>query len=129
MAQFSSIVTLLLASFYTATTERSLVERLETELIAHGQYSRSLELVFNTLLQRPDERRAALPSASASASTSTSTAASVVRIPVAPGRFQRLSVTADTTIRDFVNATGARYKAGGGYYELTKAEEISAKRM
>lgn len=123
MTQFSTIVPLLLATFYTATSERSLVEGLEAELQARGRYSRGLEVAFNTLLQRADAGRAAYPGHAA-----TGAGAGPARVPVAPGRFQRLAVAAEMSIRDFVEDAGARYKAGGGYYELSKPEDISAKK-
>lgn len=121
MAQFNSFVEILLATFYRATSERSLLETHEQEVITAGRYSRHMELAFNELLQRPDTGKAALPDAGTGAGPGT-------RIPVAPGRFQRLAVPADQPIKTFVEATGARYKAGDGYYELTKSEDISLKK-
>lgn len=49
------------------------------------------------------------------------------RVPVPPGRFQRLDVDADVSIKDFVTSTGAVFKAGRGFYELSKPEDVSDK--
>jgi hypothetical protein len=48
--------------------------------------------------------------------------------PVPPGRFQRLHVQDPITIKDFVLAAGAIFKPGQGFYEITKPEEVSAKK-
>lgn len=45
-------------------------------------------------------------------------------IPVPPARFQVLNVDDKVEIRDFVNNTGATYKKGRGFYQLTKTETI-----
>ena len=114
MAQFNTVVEILLATFYRATSEQARLEAHEQEIIAAGRYSRNLEKTFNTLLQRPDAGAAVYGSATHTG-----------RTPVAPGRFQRLHVTTEMSIKSFVEATGARYKAGDGYYQLTKSEDIS----
>lgn len=48
--------------------------------------------------------------------------------PVPPHRFQRLGVEKRCSIRDFVEATGAEYKAGRGFYELTKTELVQERK-
>lgn len=45
-------------------------------------------------------------------------------IPVAPGRFQVLHVDARVPIKAFVEATGAVFRTGRGFYELTKSETV-----
>lgn len=133
LANCASIVDLLVAMFYHATEERPLLEGLERELEAAGRYNRGLEMAFNQMLRRPDAGRTAYAAAAAARPAAAAAAAHAVpgpaRVPVAPGRFQRLAVPADTTIKAFVEATGARFKAGGGFYELTKPEDVSAKKQ
>jgi hypothetical protein len=124
LAQFNSIIEILMASLYCSTSERSQLEAHEQELIATGRYSRNLETTFNSMLQRPDAGRAAFTGSASSSSSSTPGTLT----PVAPGRFQRLDVTTEATIKQFVELTGARYKAGGGYYELSKKEDISTRK-
>jgi hypothetical protein len=141
LVQFNAIVDMLLATFYCATGEAPLLARLEDDLIARGRYSRGLEVAFNGLMQRPDAGRAAYRGAEVSGAAGAggaggagggagrsgrgAGAGGAGRVPVAPGRFQRLDVDADTSIKAFVEATGVRYKAGGGYYELSKPEDVS----
>jgi len=43
---------------------------------------------------------------------------------VPPGRFQVLDVEKDATIRDFVEANGAVFKKGRGFYQFTKRETV-----
>lgn len=43
---------------------------------------------------------------------------------VSPGRFQVLDVDVDTSIKAFVEAQGATFKKGRGFYEFTKPETI-----
>lgn len=51
-----------------------------------------------------------------------------VRIPVPPGRFQRLRVDDNCAIKEFVVNTGIVFKVGKGFYELTKSEEVGVKK-
>jgi hypothetical protein len=43
---------------------------------------------------------------------------------VPAGRFQVLEVDAASVIRDFVQAQGAAFKTGRGFYQLTKSELV-----
>lgn len=93
----------------------------EERLISMGNYNRNMELAFNTLLERPDAGRmayTAVPVAGGGPG----------RIPVPTGRFQRFNVPADTSIKDFVVATGAVFKTGRGFYELSKTESVNHKK-
>lgn len=145
LVQFNAIVELLLATFYCATGETPLLARLEDDIITRGRYSRGLELAFNGLMQRPDAGRAVYSGNGGSTGAGVGSGGGsggsgggagrsgrgagtggMGRVAIAPGRFQRLDVDADTSIKAFVEATGVRYKAGGGYYELSKAEDVTA---
>lgn len=98
---------------------------LEEGLLASGRYSRAMEVSLNTLFGRADARRAALNLGSAGFAPTISTA-TLAAVPL--GRFQRLAVTARTPIRDFVTATGAVFKAGRGFYQLNKSEDVQVSR-
>jgi hypothetical protein len=65
----------------------------------------------------------ASPPGLGSAATPTSALA-----PLPPGRFQAMPVPADCSIRSFVEGMGIRFRAGRGFYELTKTEEVSARK-
>ena len=45
-------------------------------------------------------------------------------VPVAPGRFQVMTVDENCVIRDFVESNGIEFKKGRGFYELTKHETV-----
>lgn len=49
-------------------------------------------------------------------------------VPVPPGRFQTLNVDSRVPIREFVNATGVKYKAGKGFYELVRRELVQERK-
>ena len=44
--------------------------------------------------------------------------------PVAPGRFQVMTVDKDCDIKGFVTSNGIEFKKGRGFYELTKVETV-----
>lgn len=127
LSQFALVNELIVALLYHATDDRSALEQHEDDLIAAGRYNRNMELAFNTLLQRDDERRAAMaPAASSGSGTGTGTGAS--RVPVPAGRFQRFTIDENSSIKQFVETTGAVFKAGRGFFELSKAESVSQKK-
>jgi hypothetical protein len=45
-------------------------------------------------------------------------------VKVEPGRFQQLTVDANQSIQDFVRSTGAAFRVGKGFYQLSKSEKI-----
>lgn len=137
--QFAGIIDLLLALVFHATGDRPALEDHERNLLLRGRYSRGLEVAFNGLLGREDARRAALDPAEpafggaggggGAAGGAGCRGAGVLgkRVPVPPGRFQRLDVDEDVSIKEFVVSTGAVFKAGRGFYELSKPEDVSDK--
>jgi hypothetical protein len=48
--------------------------------------------------------------------------------PVPPFRFQLLHVDGRVSIRDFVESTGAEFRKGHGFYELTKSELVQERK-
>jgi len=145
LTQFNAIIDMLLALVFYARGDAPALEGHERNLIAKGRYNRGIEVAFNGLLQRKDEGRAALvpepahdPYAHAGAGAGAGGGGTKraiqgprimdKRVPVPAGRFQRLDVDADTSIREFVTATGAVFEAGRGFYELSKAEDVSDKK-
>lgn len=110
--QFSYITDLFLAVCYQQSSGEQL-QNYEQEIINRGEMSRSLNKMFNTLLEREV--------------TNTIYAPSELK-PVSPGRFQVLKVDADISIKAFVLENGLTFKTGRGFYEFTKKETIQAKK-
>lgn len=112
LAQFSNIVELITALAYHSA-ER--LEEYATELETMGQLNRNLASMINSLLGKAP----ALPYMPAYAGN---------LVPVDPSRFQRLHVDAATDIKSFVQSTGATFRLGKGFYQLTKREEIQPRK-
>lgn len=110
--QFSYITDLFLALCYQQSSNEQL-QNYEQEIINRGEMSRSLNQVFNTLLERE--------------ATTTTYAPSELK-PVSPGRFQVLKIDNDISIKAFVLENGLTFKTGRGFYEFTKKETIQAKK-
>jgi len=108
MAQFNAFVELLLASFYSATVHfwHSMNKRLLQPVDIHEVLKSRLTTTSGHGARSIDNRIRPYP------------------------RCKRTIPTAksEQTIKAFVEATGARYKAGGGFYQLTKSEDISPKK-
>lgn len=102
----------MVALAYSGDADR--LEGFEQEMIGEGRYNRNMEQTMNTLLGRAD----------AGAMAGVHAAADVVP----PGRFQTLTVPSNMAIRAFVESTGAVFKAGCGFYQLTKPERVSEKK-
>ncbi|MGL6340769.1 MAG: hypothetical protein ACRC80_16710, partial [Waterburya sp.] len=110
--QFSYITDLFLAVCYQQSSDEQL-QNYEQEIINRGEMSRSLNKMFNTLLERQE--------------TTTIYEPSELK-PVSPGRFQVLKVDTDISIKAFVLENGLTFKTGRGFYEFTKKETIQAKK-
>ena len=146
--QFIYIVEILIAVIYRqegADTLEGFEKRLEKE----NRYNRNLEIVFNNLLERDDANRmghrfvqqSSSGTASRVSSSSSSSSSSAVANPIfsnlsvndlveiAPTKFQILNVRDDQSIKQFVLNTGATFKPGKGFYELSKTEKISHKKQ
>ena len=108
--QFSAITDLVLAICYKQSSDQKL-EAYEKEVVDQGRLDRSLNNLFNTMMKREKPAR-------------TFAAADLAAVP--PGRFQMLSVDADTPIKALVLENGLRFKVGRGFYEFTKTETIQA---
>jgi hypothetical protein len=105
--QFAYITDLVMAICYKQSSDTQL-QGFEQEVIKQGRMNRGLNKVFSTMLKRA-------PSAEFG---STDLRA------VPPGRFQVLDVDKDSSIREFVESNGAKFKKGRGFYEFTKTETI-----
>lgn len=109
---FSYITDLFLAVCYQQSSDEQL-QNYEQEIINRGEMSRSLNKMFNTLLEREEAIAIYAPSELK---------------PVSPGRFQVLKVDTDISIKAFVLENGLTFKTGRGFYEFTKKETIQAKK-
>jgi hypothetical protein len=117
--QFYMMPELLQGLFLHATGDTAGLAAHEQAMKNAGKFSRTMAATFDQLLGRA-------PAASCGASAGAGGGASGgALLPVAPGRFQRLDVgSAPISIKEFVLASGATFKPGRGFYELTKAEDV-----
>lgn len=114
--QFSNVTQLLTAITYKQKSDESLQEYGQ-HLQDTGQLDRSLATALNLLLNAKDliggleysEKEGDLE-----------------RVP--PYRFQMLHVDKEVPIMDFVRSTGAEFRKGRGFYELTKRELIQERK-
>lgn len=113
LAQFSDIPQVLTAVTF-AQYDLNQVEVYANELQSAGLFNRNLRQIFDQVTGKhvtfaPIKRDDGL-------------------VPVAPDRFQILNVDKDTDIKSFVLSTGADFKTGRGFYELTKMEDIQERK-
>ncbi len=116
LEQFSQINEVVAAICYKQSSDQQLSD-YENRVRVAGLMTRGLANVFATLGNK------------ATSDVVSYAAADLEAVPV--GRFQVLNVETDPdkkdiSIRDFVNRTGAGYKAGKGFYELTKPEDVQS---
>lgn len=105
--QFAHITDMVLAICYKQSSDDQL-QQYEQEVSKQGRMNRSLNKMFNTMLQRKGKAEFGETDLHA----------------VPPGRFQVLDVDSDTPIKKFVEDNGAAFKKGRGFYEFTKVETI-----
>lgn len=112
--QLSQVVELIFAVAYKQVSEKR-VEEYEQKLTAAGRLDRSLDAMFSRLLGRV---------ATSSKSRPTKyTKSALAAVP--PSRFQMLEVDEDQSIQSFVDDNLAvPFKAGRGFYELTKSVKV-----
>ena len=120
--QFSYIVDIMISFVYKQYGSEKL-EEFENTMRNENRYNRNMEIVMNNLLNRDDKNEMSFVNNTINSDVS---AADLTEISAT--RFQVLTVMVDKSIKDFVNETGAIFKAGKGFYELTKAESVSPKK-
>jgi hypothetical protein len=113
--QFTYITDLVLAVAYKQQGNEHL-ERFEQEVIREKRMNKSVGQIFATMLGRAPAPAAAGGGAAAGDD------GELHAVPA--GRFQVLEVDAAAVIRDFVQAQGAAFKTGRGFYQLTKSELV-----
>ena len=136
--QFYMMPELIIGVFLHAMDDISGLEKHEEEMKKSAIYNKNIGQTFDRLLGRTTDidydvgtpshtayHHQASSHARGSASSHVN-AQQVGKIPVSTGRFQRLRVDTDSTIKDFVVSSGAVFQAGRGFYELTKSEKVSA---
>jgi hypothetical protein len=140
--QFYMMAELISGIFLCGMDDTATLEQHEANIKSSGMYNRQMYLNISELLNRtPDEAVLSNMSNSTSTTNSTSRArsranitpsriidSSAVRVPVTQGRFQRLPVTDKISIKQFVSNSGAIFKPGRGFYEITKPETVSTKK-
>lgn len=113
--QFANIEKLVTALVYKQESN-DLVRQYGESLEASGLLNRDIASIINTILGTKD------------LIGGINLAYSDDLIHVHPSRFQVLHVDANTDIKGFVMSTGAKFKIGRGFYELTKKEEVQEKK-
>lgn len=112
--QFADVSALIMAIALKQTGDAA-VEKFQVEMAEAGRMNRSMESALNTLLGKKT-------------TPTTSMFGKVDLNAVPPGRFQVLKVEAmdgkKIPIKAFVEQQGLAFKAGRGFYELTKSELV-----
>lgn len=110
--QLSQIVELLTLAVYVAHDKEIAEEYASTLQLNRGFQQIAYQLLGNTNFNTFNQQRADGLE------------------PVPPYRFQKLHVDSQMSIKDFVNQSnlGERYKAGRGFYQLSKTETIQKRK-
>ena len=126
LAQFSDINQLISAVVHKASSNERL-EEYSTQLEDEGKLNRNLASIIDRLLGKrvvETEEGILTPKYPYTRTVTSRYFIPEGLIPVKEGRFQLLHVDVPTDIKTFVENTGARFKKGMGFYELTKAEDV-----
>jgi len=115
--QFRDVVDMLLAIAYKQQGAGPLF-KFEQEVQQSGRYSPRIELVFATLSR--GERAAKVRRATYAKPKRKRSKLAEVN----PSRFQALEVDDDCDIKGFVEEQGVTFRAGRGFYQLTKAVKV-----
>ncbi len=119
LMQFADVREYLTAVIYSQeSTEK--VQEYATELETSGLFNRNIASMFNSLLNVDTYNSGKLITRNADDTGSL--------VEVNPARFQVLYVDRKTPIKDFVQSSGARFKIGRGFYQLTKKEEVQERK-
>jgi hypothetical protein len=124
LSQFYMMSELVLGIFHAASDDMVALREHEAELQRTGRRTRNMARAFAALRGEEENPAAGAAPAGPAAPAAGAHADPGALQPVPEGRFQLLPVGASVVIKAFVEATGARFKAGRGFYELTKAESI-----
>ena len=115
LSQFYMMSELVLGIFHAASDDLQALRDHETDLRQRGHHSHNIARAFAVL--RGEE-----PDADPSDGTAGSDPQALEAVP--EGRFQVMPVHSAVVIKAFIESTGVRFKAGRGFYELTKAETV-----
>jgi hypothetical protein len=122
LMQFSDVAEYLTAVIYAQNSNEH-VEKYAEQLQTEGLFNRNIATMFNTLLGTSQY----IPAGNNFSTTRYTGDKSDLR-EVDPARFQVLHVDSDTPISDFVRATGATFKIGRGFYQLSKSETVQERK-
>jgi hypothetical protein len=112
LSQFNEATDALIAMTFGQVSHEA-VAAYETEVVSDRRMTRSLSAIFDKILKRDP---------------ATGSYATVDARATDPARFQRLPVTHDQPIKDFVVSNGLIFRVGRGFYEFTKRETIQARK-
>jgi hypothetical protein len=136
--QFSNIKDILIAVCYKQYDD-SIVKKYEEELrLKCSGLTKNMQKIFDTILNRPvnddeldydgvdyDEKPIKSKRKKVKTKIADETIDDTVK-PCNPAKFQIFNVDNDMSIKSFVLNMGLTFKTGKGFYEFTKAENISA---
>lgn len=115
--QFSDIIPILTAVIFKQQSNE-LVQQYSEQVETSGQMNRSVAQIFDLLLGNKES----------SSKFTLTTDHKTDLVEVDPSRFQVLHVDHDIPINDFVRSTGAIFRIGRGFYELTKTELVQERK-
>lgn len=121
LMQFSDVAEYLTAVIYAQSSVQH-VETYAEHLQTEGLFNRNIATMFNTLLGTSQY------SAGNTKLMTRNTGDTNDLVEVDPSRFQVLHVDHTIPIKDFVLSTGARFKVGRGFYQLTKSEKVQERK-
>lgn len=113
LTQFYMMSELVMGIFFAARNDTDSLADHEQSLIQRGMHNQHMANAFASL-------RGEDP-----ATTATSGGPPHGLVPVSVGRFQVLPVAKDQSIKAFVQKSGAVFRMGRGFYQLSKPEKIS----
>lgn len=120
--QFIYIVDILLALIYkNCDSNNEMLQQFEETIQQEDRYNRNMEIVFNNLLDREDQQTMCHVVNNSSGSVDD-------LIEISPTEFQILTVDDNISIKDIVVNSGAEFKVGNGFYQLSKTESVSEKK-
>jgi len=121
--QFSEIIPLLTVVIYSQQSD-TLVQEYGNQVQSSGQMTRTMADIFDAILGTKDY----LAAINAGYGKNTDVDNTTEWHEVDPSRFQMLHVDEDIAINEFVRSTGATFRIGRGFYELTKPELIQERK-
>lgn len=143
LEQFCLMAELVLGIFHSASDDLDALRAHEEQLSREGRRTRNMARAFATLRGgagggggqadaeaggEEEEEEEEDPTPESAAARASITLDPSRAVAVAAGRFQAVPVPANCSIRAFVESMGISFRAGRGFYELSKSESIGPRK-